>query len=249
MTARLRRQLLRKSFQGEAPGKQLRGVFGTLIGRDVQDSEIVRALLDHGVIVSKEELTKYLTNFRSPYTGLVSVYKFLEALEPEAYDFVFPTAKPVAAADLSTVKKEVPLIDRERDPHMWEGTWLHGNNHTKYNRIGHREVSDQEVRNCLRKALASRISHDGVDRVNVYKELRASDSSHEGMIGIDEFKVFLLRIGLKVEVEGNLERLWNSVTGGADRIDMMNLSEMMSSEFETIPRKSRGTIRDKFKFR
>ena len=83
----------------------------------------------------------------------------------------------------------------------------------------------------------------------MYKELRASDSSHEGMIGIDEFKVFLLRIGLKVEVEGNLERLWNSVTGGADRIDMMNLSEMMSSEFETIPRKSRGTIRDKFKFR
>ena len=128
MQARLRRQLLRKSVKGVAPGVQLRATFDPLTGKDVQDDEILRMLLDHSVLIDREELSKYLNNFRSPVSGLVSVTKFVEALEPEAYDLVFPTSAPVAGAGLNlvTIKREDSLMDRDTDPHMWEGTWLHG---------------------------------------------------------------------------------------------------------------------------
>jgi len=253
--ARLRRQLLRKTVKGEASNRQLRHVFSALIGREVQDFEIARALVDYGVMIDAQELSKYLNTFRSPYTGLVSAHKFIESLAPQAYDYVFPTAKACARADLLAAKKEVQLIDRDRDPHMWEGLRLPGNHlkvgsdTIKYNRVGHREVSDEEVRNCLRQALANRLASDGAQRTNFLKELRECDTSHAGLVTVEQFHVFLLKIGLKVEAEGNLERLWHALVGDADTIDIVRLSEILTSEFENVPRKSRDRVRDKFAFR
>ena len=260
MQARLRRQLLRKSVKGVAPGVQLRATFDPLTGKDVKDDEILRMLLDHSVLIDREELSKYLNNFRSPVSGLVSVTKFIEALEPEAYDLVFPTSAPVAGAgvNLVTIKREDSLMDRDTDPHMWEGTWLHGKRQmprqlegpiTLYNRIGHRECSDQEVRNCLRRALAKRIAHDSAQKTNLFKMLRSIDSSRDGKIGPAQFNVFLLKMGLKVEAEGNLERLWRTIASDANVVDIMDLADVLTSEFESIPRKPRDKIRDKFKFR
>ncbi len=253
--ARLRRQLLRKTIKGERLPVQLRRVFSALTGRDVQDAEIARALVDYGVLIDVKELSKYLNTFRSPYTGLVSAQKFIESVEPQMYEYVFPTTKACGGADLISVKKEVQLSDRDRDPHMWEGLRLPGNHLTvgfdtiKHNRVGHREVSDQEVRNCLRQSLANRLASDGARRTNFLKELRECDTSHAGLIGIDQFNVFLLKIGLKVEAEGNRERLWHSLVGDADTIELMRLSEILTSEFENVPRKSRDKVREKFAFR
>jgi hypothetical protein len=248
MTARLRRQLLRKSIKGLAPGVQLRNAFGSLLHNEVTDGEILGALLDHGIIVDRDELTKYLKPFRSQFSGRVSVPKFIEALEPQAYEYVFPSFKDVGAGALTGVKKEVNLGDRERDPHMFEGIWLPLGKFTNYNRIGHRTVSDQEIRNCLRKALASRIAHDGA-QTNIYAELRACDASQDGNLGVEQFRAFLYKIGLKVEAEGNLERLWHCIAGGAERLDIMALAEVLTSQFEHVPRKPRETIREKFAFR
>ena len=250
MAARLRRQLLRKtSVKGQVPGLQLRRTLRELTGKNVEDGEILRALLDHGVLVDREELSRYLDSFRSPYTGLVSVCKFIEALEPGAYEFVFPTNKPCAGANLIAVKKEVKLSDRDTDPHMFEGECLGGKHRTKYTRIGHREVSDQEVRNCLRQALANRLATDGALSTNFFKELRECDTGHEGMIGQEQFKMFLFKMGLKVEAGGNLERLWRTMAGDADKMDLMRVSQILTSDFENVPRKSREKIRDHFEFR
>ena len=253
ITARLRRQMQRRATKGEAPGVQLRNIFQALMCREVPDSDILRALMDYGVLVDRDELSRFLNNFRSPYTRLVSVHKFIEAIEPEAYEYVFPTLKDVGGADLVKVKREVALNDRDRDPHMWEGCWLHGkfggSTFTRYNRIGHREVSDQEVRNCLRKSLATRMAHDGATQTNLLKELRECDTNLQGAIGAEEFKVFLFRVGLKVEAAGNLERLWHAIAGDSERLELIRLAEILTSDFEGVPRKSRETVREKFQFR
>jgi len=56
-------------------------------------------------------------------------------------------------------------------------------------------------------------------------------------------------MGLKVEAQGNLERLWHTLAGDVDRIDLLRLSELLTSDFESVPRKSRETIRDVFHVR
>ena len=261
MTARLQRQLLRKGVQGEAAGVQLRKTFGSLLGQhDVLDADVLRALLDHGVVVDKKELTKYLDNFRSTYSGRVSLRKFIEVLEPEAFHFVFPTHKDVGGGgSFGGAKIEVNLGDRDADPHMYEGIWLPMGKFTNYNRIGHREVSDQEVRNCLRRALAMRLCHDGgvgsggsstnLSQQNIIKELRECDSQKNGTLGIEDFKRFLLKLGLKIEERGNVERLWFCLAGQQQRLDIMQLADKLMSDYEGVPRKSREQVREPVTFR
>ena len=50
-------------------------------------------------------------------------------------------------------------------------------------------------------------------------------------------------------LEPRLERLWRTMAGDADKMDLMRVSQILTSDFENVPRKSREKIRDHFEFR
>mmetsp|Transcript_24848 Transcript_24848/g.39003 ORF Transcript_24848/g.39003 Transcript_24848/m.39003 type:complete len:184 (-) Transcript_24848:1110-1661(-) len=145
---------------------------------------IKRKLVDCGILMQDHDLERVLEFYRSVFTQKIQLRKFIEDVDPGAYDHIFPTHKIVSAADLQKVKKEKALASSE---------------------------TDGEVRNLFRTALLKRASHDGVE--NLIAELRKKDSQRSGRITRSDFNALLHQLGLKVGTPKNLKRLWNAIAG------------------------------------
>mmetsp|Transcript_24850 Transcript_24850/g.39010 ORF Transcript_24850/g.39010 Transcript_24850/m.39010 type:complete len:131 (-) Transcript_24850:176-568(-) len=76
---------------------------------------IKRKLVDCGILMQDHDLERVLEFYRSVFTQKIQLRKFIEDVDPGAYDHIFPTHKIVSAADLQKVKKEKALASSETD--------------------------------------------------------------------------------------------------------------------------------------
>ena len=127
-------------------------------------------------------------------SGHADLVEFVEDIDPKAFSYAFSMGNVAKAGTFDSIEKELKL-----EP----------------------GVSDQQVVSMLRETLKKRMREDGN---NALLPLIKPYADAQGTLGPKELKAALVRLGLKVGSQDNLERAYNALRHGRSRIDMYSLS-------------------------
>ena len=186
---RIKRHLSRKGPDGVSAGKQLRELLGHLLCQsDVTLPDMKRAFVGVGIFIEDSELLRLMNLYRSPAHPKLNLSKLIEDIDDRAFDFVFSSGNVAGGKPGTRMQREMPA--RADEP-------------------------DDAIRKKLRRVLKRRMEQDGAGAPkNVVTMLRMHDIQRTGKLSKKEFQAALFSMGLKVESNLNMDRIWSALASG-----------------------------------
>jgi len=156
--------------------------------------ELRKAFQSMGLFASNDTVETLVGCYDKSGTGHAGLVEFVEDIDPSAFSYAFSVGNVAKAGTFDSIEKELKL-----EP----------------------GVSDQQVVDMLRETLKKRMKADGNQTL---LPLIKPYADAQGTLGPKELKAALVRLGLKVGTQDNLERAYNVLRHGRSRIDMYSLS-------------------------